>query len=98
MGYSVVGFTQTAHSRIDASTHYNPFHNSTRVPYPQLDPRYAAKGTNLGGRGLVQLSRLHLILDEGSLGTGGCGFVSRIRSRGLEAMRGNAPGQGRQKS
>jgi len=79
VGYSVLAFTQTAHSRIDAQTHYNPFNNSTHVPFPSIDPRYAAKGsaaTSLGGRGLVQLSRLHLILDDGSLGTSGCGFVS----------------------
>jgi len=66
---------------IDAQTHYNPFNNSTRVPFPSIDPRFAAKGaaaTTFGGRGLVQLSRLHLILDDGSLGTSGCGFVSQV--------------------
>jgi hypothetical protein len=105
VGYTVLSFAQTAHTRIEASSHYNPFYSSipftsaptpshlappsdpspsslnpaypAQLPFPALDPRHASsKGESTAGRPVVQLSRLHLVLDDGSCGSGGTGYVS----------------------
>jgi len=81
VGYRVLGFTQTAHTKIDPSRHYNPFLAPTSStfsasPFPTLDPLAEGAGTtSRGADALVQLSRLHVVLEDASMTGSGPGFV-----------------------
>ncbi|CED85569.1 Protein subunit of nuclear ribonuclease P (RNase P) [Phaffia rhodozyma] len=75
LGYSVVAFTQTATSQIPTTGHQNPFADS-KVPFGHLDPRYSTNMMDQAGRPVVQLSRLHLVMDDASLLGSGPGFTA----------------------
>lgn len=81
VGYNVLAFTQTAHTKIDSNKHHNPFASSSSStssisPFPQLDPLKLGGPRVDGGDALVQMSRLHIVLDDGSMSGSGPGFVS----------------------
>lgn len=86
MGYRVLGFTQTAHTKIDPTRHYNPFLSPTSStfsasPFPTLDPLAEGAGTTArGADAIVQLSRLHVVLEDASMTGSGPGFVRLLAS------------------
>ena len=76
VGYGTVAFNHMVATRFDAALHANPFRttgNRPHPPFPQLDPR--VRGAGKEARGLVQLSRLTVLLDQDSI-KGGSGFVA----------------------
>ncbi|EJT97799.1 PHP domain-like protein [Dacryopinax primogenitus] len=73
LGYTIIAFTQTLHSKLDPSTHVNWFDGGDGTMFRDLDPRF-----NGGKRGVVQLRRLNIVLDETS--EKGFGFTAQTNS------------------
>lgn len=75
LGYQTVAFNQVVHTQFDPALHSNPFARVGRElkpPFAHLDPR-----TNKNiPRGLTQLSRLTVVLDQESMAKSGSGFVA----------------------
>ncbi|KZT57077.1 PHP domain-like protein [Calocera cornea HHB12733] len=61
LGYTIIAFVQTVQSKLDPATHVNWFDGGEGTIFKDLDPRF-----NGGKRGVVQLRRLNVVLDEGS--------------------------------
>nr|ASF90188.1 hypothetical protein SPAR05921 [Bartheletia paradoxa] len=64
LGYSVLSFSHTVHTRIIPGVHTNPFPPTSPAPFPHLDSRTVPRPK----RHILQLHRLTLVLDEDSFG------------------------------
>ncbi|KZO96261.1 PHP domain-like protein [Calocera viscosa TUFC12733] len=61
LGYTIIAFTQSVQSKLDPAAPVNWFDGGEGTVFRDLDPRF-----NGGKRGVVQLRRLNVVLDEAS--------------------------------